>query len=132
MSEKVVWQMLRQYASDAASLASRPMIVDDPVRSYGARPVGRLEQTQRLLGHASAQTTERHFDTKQDLVHSPNDAIKLRMTFQKMSLRRCGETRFEFIMGSQASRLSTPIYLRFWGYAFRHSAAVQTPHPTLN
>jgi len=40
---------------------------------------GALEQIQLLLGHASVQTTERYFGTKQDLVHAPNDAIKLRV-----------------------------------------------------
>ena len=40
---------------------------------------GELEQIQLLLGHASVQTTERYLGTKQDLVHVPNDAIKLRI-----------------------------------------------------
>ena len=40
---------------------------------------GELEQIQMLLGHASVQTTERYLGTKQDLVHAPNDAIKLRV-----------------------------------------------------
>jgi site-specific recombinase XerD len=39
---------------------------------------GELEQIQLLLGHASVQTTER-YGTKQDLVHAPNDGIKLRV-----------------------------------------------------
>jgi integrase/recombinase XerD len=34
---------------------------------------------QLLLGHASVQTTERYLGTKQDLVHAPNDGIKLRV-----------------------------------------------------
>jgi integrase len=38
-----------------------------------------LEQIQILLGHASVQATERYLGTKQDLLHAPNDAIKLRV-----------------------------------------------------
>jgi integrase/recombinase XerD len=40
---------------------------------------GELEQIQLLPGHASVQTTERYLGTKQDLVHAPNDGIKLRV-----------------------------------------------------
>ena len=40
---------------------------------------GELEQIQLLLGHASVQTTERYLGTKQDLVHAPNDGIKLKV-----------------------------------------------------
>src|ERR1019366_9716530 len=40
---------------------------------------GELEQIQLLLGHASVQTTKRYLGTKQDLVHAPNDGIKLRV-----------------------------------------------------
>ena len=39
-----------------------------------------LEQIQLLLGHASVHLTERYLGTKQDLVHAPNDAIKLPIT----------------------------------------------------
>lgn len=38
---------------------------------------GELEQIQ--LGHASVQTTERYLGTRQDLVHAPNDAIRLKV-----------------------------------------------------
>jgi integrase/recombinase XerD len=41
---------------------------------------GELEQIQLLLGHSSVQTTERYLGTKQDLVHAPNDGIKLQVS----------------------------------------------------
>jgi integrase len=45
---------------------------------------GELEQIQLLLGHASVQTTERYLGIKQDLVHAPNDGIKLRVAVQPL------------------------------------------------
>ncbi len=38
-----------------------------------------LKQIQLPLGHASVQTTVRYLGTKQDLVHAPNDGIKLKL-----------------------------------------------------
>jgi integrase len=79
LGEKVVWQMLQQYA-DAVGV---PGIAPHDLRRTCAKLCraagGELEQIQLLLGHASVQTTERYLGTKQDLVHAPNDAIKLRV-----------------------------------------------------
>jgi site-specific recombinase XerD len=79
LGEKVVWRMLRQYA-DATGV---PGIAPHDARRTCAKLCraagGELEQIQLLLGHASVQTTERYLGTKQDLVHAPNDAIKLRV-----------------------------------------------------
>ncbi len=79
MSEKVVWQLLQPYAMAAGV----PGIAPHDLRRSCAkmcRAAGReLEQIQLLLGHASVQTTERYLGTKQDLVHAPNDGIKLRV-----------------------------------------------------
>lgn len=79
LGEKVVWQMLRQYA-EAIGL---PGIAPHDARRTCAKLCraagGELEQIQMLLGHASVQTTERYLGTKQDLVHAPNDAIRLRV-----------------------------------------------------
>jgi len=79
LGEKVVWQMLR---GDAAEIGI-PGIAPHDLRRTCAKLCraagGELEQIQLLLGHASVQTTERYLGTKQDLVHAPNDAIKLRV-----------------------------------------------------
>jgi site-specific recombinase XerD len=80
MSEKVVWQLLQPHA-EAAGLAD---IAPHDLRRSCAKMCraagGELEQIQLLLGHASVQTTERYLGTKQDLVHAPNDGIKMRVT----------------------------------------------------
>jgi len=82
ISEKVVWQMLQQYATDAGV----PGFASHDARRTCAKPCraagGELEQIQLLLGHASVQTTERYLGTKQDLANAPNDAIKLRVAVQ--------------------------------------------------
>src|SRR5262245_37923739 len=61
---------------------SRLMTSDAHARRCAGRPGGELEQIQILLGHASVQTTERYLGTKKDLVHAPNDGIKLRWRFK--------------------------------------------------
>ena len=80
MSEKVVWQM---HHSSTPTDAGVPGIAPHDLRRTCAKLCraagGELEQIQLLLGHASVQTTERYLGTKQDLVHAPNDAIKLRV-----------------------------------------------------
>lgn len=80
LGEKVVWQMLRQYA-EAVGV---PRITPHDARRTCAKLCraagGELEQIQLLLGHASVQTPERYLGTQQDLVHAPNDAIKLRVS----------------------------------------------------
>ena len=79
MSEKVVWQLLRPYAA----VAGVPGIAPHDLRRSCAKMCraggGELEQIQLLLGHASVQTTERYLGTKQDLLHAPNDQIRLRV-----------------------------------------------------
>ncbi len=79
LSEKVVWQLIKPYA-EAAGI---PGIAPHDLRRTRAKLCraggGELEQIQMHLGHASVQTTERYLGTRQDLVHAPNDAIKLRV-----------------------------------------------------
>jgi integrase len=79
LGEKVVWQMLREYAVEIGI----PKLASHDLRRTCAKLCraagGELEQIQMLLGHASVQTTERYLGTKQDLAHAPNDAIRLRI-----------------------------------------------------
>jgi len=80
LGEKVVWQMLREYAETAGVPGIAPHDLRRTCAKLCRAAGGELEQIQLLLGHASVQTTERYLGTKQDLVHAPNDAIKLRVT----------------------------------------------------
>jgi integrase len=95
LSEKVVWQLLEGYAATAGvpgiaphDLRYRSVVWTEAWPRSNLRRTcaklcraadGELEQIQLLLGHASVQTTERYLGTKQDLVHAPNDGIKLRL-----------------------------------------------------
>jgi site-specific recombinase XerD len=79
LGEKVVWQMLRQYAAEAGVPGIAPHDLRRTCAKLCRAAGGELEQIQMLLGHASVQTTERYLGTKQDLVHAPNDAIRLRV-----------------------------------------------------
>jgi site-specific recombinase XerD len=79
MSEKVVWQLLQPYAEAAGLRGIAPHDLRRSCAKMCRAAGGELEQIQLLLGHASVQTTERYLGTKQDLVHAPNDGIKLRV-----------------------------------------------------
>jgi site-specific recombinase XerD len=80
LSEKVVWQLLQGYAATAGVPGIAPHDLRRTCAKMCRAAGGELEQIQLLLGHASVQTTERYLGTKQDLVHAPNDGIKLRVT----------------------------------------------------
>jgi len=79
LGEKVVWQMLKRYASDVGVPGIAPHDLRRTCAKLCRAAGGELEQIQLLLGHASVQTTERYLGTKQDLVNAPNDGIKLRI-----------------------------------------------------
>jgi site-specific recombinase XerD len=78
LSEKAVWQLLKAYAEDAGVSGIAPHDCRRTCAKLCRAAGGELEQIQMLLGHASVQTTERYLGTKQDLIHAPNDGIKLR------------------------------------------------------
>jgi site-specific recombinase XerD len=79
LSEKVVWQLLQGYATAAGMAGIAPHDLRRTCAKLCRAAGGELEQIQLLLGHASVQTTERYLGTKQDLLHAPNDGIKLRV-----------------------------------------------------
>jgi len=79
LSEKVVWQLLQQYAGSAGVPGIAPHDLRRSCAKMCRASGGELEQIQMLLGHASVQTTERYLGTKQDLVHAANDGIKIRV-----------------------------------------------------
>ena len=79
LSEKVVWQLLQGYAAAAGVPGIAPHDLRRTCAKLCRAAGGELEQIQLLFGHASVQTTERNLGTKQDLVHAPNDGIKLRV-----------------------------------------------------
>src|ERR1700738_132029 len=80
MSEKVVWQLLQPYATAAGLPGIAPHDLRRSCAKMCRAAGGELEQIQLLLGHASVQTTERYLGTKQNLMHAPNDGIKLRVS----------------------------------------------------
>jgi site-specific recombinase XerD len=80
LSEKVVWQLRQGYAAAAGVAGIAPHDLRRSCAKMCRAAGGELDQIQLLLGHASVQTTERYLGTKQDLVHAPNDGIKLRVT----------------------------------------------------
>jgi integrase len=79
LGEKVVWQMLREYATEVGVPGIAPHDLRRTCAKLCRAAGGELEQIQMLLGHASVQTAARYLGTKQDLVHAPNDAIRLRI-----------------------------------------------------
>ncbi len=79
LSEKVVWHLIKPYAEAAGVPGIAPHDLRRTCAKLCRAGGGELEQIQLLLGHASVQTTERYLGTRQDLVHAPNDAIKLRV-----------------------------------------------------
>jgi site-specific recombinase XerD len=80
LGEKVVWQMLKKYAAEVGVPGVAPHDLRRTCAKLCRAAGGELEQIQLLLGHASVQTTERYLGTKQDLIHAPNDAIKLKLS----------------------------------------------------
>src|ERR1035438_9119114 len=83
LGEKAIWQMLPRYAQVVGISRIAPHDARRTCAKLCRAACGQLEQIQLLLGHASVQTTERYLGTKQDLVHPPNDGIKLTLAMKQ-------------------------------------------------
>jgi integrase len=79
LSEKVVRQIFQRYSESIGIPGMAPHDARRTCAKLCRAAGGELEQIEMLLGHASVQATGRYLGTKQDLVHAPNDAIKLRI-----------------------------------------------------
>jgi integrase len=90
ISEKAIWQLVQIY-SEAAGL---PRLAPHDCRRSCAKLCldsgGALDQIQILLGHASIVTTEIYLGRKQDLLHAPNDGVKLRANISVQDLEGAG------------------------------------------
>jgi len=87
LGEKAIWQMLPQYAEAIGIPGIAPHDARRTCAKLCRAAGGQLEQIQLLPGHASVQTTERCLGTKQDLVHPPNDGIKLTLAMKQETNR---------------------------------------------
>jgi integrase len=67
LGEKVVWQMLKQYAAAAGVPGIAPHDCRRTCAKLCRAAGGELEQIQLLLGDASVQTTEGYLGTNEDL-----------------------------------------------------------------
>ncbi len=83
MTERVVWQIVKPYARAIGIPKLAPHDLRRTCAKLCRAAGGELEQIQLLLGHQSIQTTERYLGTKQDLVHAPNDAVRLEIGLQR-------------------------------------------------
>ena len=88
MSEKVVWQLLQQYAT----VVGAPGIAPHDLRRTCARLCraagGELEQIQFLLGHASVQTTERYPAVSRTVHGASNLQVPHRLLILGLDIRQ--------------------------------------------
>jgi site-specific recombinase XerD len=77
ISEKVVWHVVRRYASAVGVSKLAPHDCRRTCARLCHAAGGELEQIQFLLGHMSVETTERYLGCKQRLRNAVNDRIGL-------------------------------------------------------
>jgi integrase len=79
LGEKVVWQMLREYAIKIGVPGSAPHDLRRTCAKLCRAAGGEMEQIQMLLGHRFRADDGAIPRNEAYLVHAPKDAIKLRM-----------------------------------------------------
>ena len=80
ISEKVVWQVVKQYARKLGLAKLAPHDLRRSCARLCRLAGGELEQIQFLLGHISVQTTERYLGCKQRIREAVNDCIGIEPT----------------------------------------------------
>ena len=80
ISEKVVWQVVKQYAGKLGIAKLAPHDLRRSCARLCRLAGGELEQIQFLLGHVSVQTTERYLGCKQRIREAVNDRIGIEPT----------------------------------------------------
>ena len=80
ISEKVVWQVVKQYAGKLGIARLAPHDLRRSCARLCRLAGGELEQIQFLLGHVSVQTTEKYLGCKQRIREAVNDCIGIEPT----------------------------------------------------
>jgi site-specific recombinase XerD len=75
LTERAVWQLVREYAAQVGIGALAPHDLRRTAAKLCRAKGGELEQIQFLLGHESILTTERYLGSEQDLKNAVNDAL---------------------------------------------------------
>ena len=77
LSERAVWQLVREYAAQIGIGELAPHDLRRTAAKLCRSKGGELEQIQFLLGPESILTTERYLGSEQDLKNAVNDALVL-------------------------------------------------------
>jgi integrase len=77
ITPKAIWHIVKAAAVQAGIDSLAPHDLRRTCARLCHLAVGELEQIQFLLGHVSAQTTERYLGCKQKLRHAVNDTMGL-------------------------------------------------------
>jgi site-specific recombinase XerD len=75
LTERALWQLVREYAAQVGIGVVAPLYLRPTAAKQCRSKGGELEQIQFLLGHESILTTERYLGSQQDLKNAVNDAL---------------------------------------------------------